>query len=90
MSGLFVLCSDNCGAQELIKNKFNGIIFSHKKENDLCNALKYCVNEIDLIRDEKEKILKWSKCIEGSVVAKHFVKALKSDTIVTPPWCNIK
>ncbi|WP_452218518.1 glycosyltransferase family 4 protein [Lacinutrix undariae] len=90
MAGLFVLCSTNCGAQELIQDKFNGIVFSYKKKKDLYNALLYCATHVAIIRAKKESILQWSRCIEGDVIADYFVSALESDTRITPPWHNFK
>ena len=86
MSGLFVLCSSNCGAQQLIIDKFNGIVFSHKKKNDTYNALKYCIKNIEHIRDNKTAIKDWSTCIEGTTLAKYFVSALHTEQPITPPW----
>ncbi|TYC08804.1 glycosyltransferase family 4 protein [Bizionia gelidisalsuginis] len=86
MAGLFVLCSDACGAQELIKNKFNGIVFSHKKKNDLYTALLYCIENVNNIREKKSAILNWSICIEGTTIANYFVTALQSESRITPPW----
>jgi glycosyltransferase involved in cell wall biosynthesis len=86
MAGLFVLCSNNCGAQELIKNKFNGIVFSHKKKNDIENALLYCIENLDIIRNNREAIIAWSTCIEGKTLANYFVASLQSNKAITPPW----
>lgn len=86
MAGLFVLCSDACGASELIHTKFNGIVFSHKKKDDLYNALLYSITHVDEIRDKKNKIKDWSTCIEGASIAKYFITALSSTTEITPPW----
>ncbi|TVZ47788.1 glycosyltransferase [Olleya sp. Hel_I_94] len=86
MSGLFVLCSSNCGAQQLIIDKFNGVVFSHKKKNDTYNALKYCIKNIEHIRDKKTAIKDWSTCIEGTTLAKYFVSALQTEQPITPSW----
>lgn len=86
MSGLFVLCSSNCGAQQLINDKFNGIVFSHKKKNDTYNALEYCINNIEHIRDKRTAIIDWSTCIKGATLAKYFVSALQKEQAITPPW----
>ncbi|NNL82368.1 MAG: glycosyltransferase family 4 protein, partial [Winogradskyella sp.] len=86
MSGLFVLCSDRCGAKELIHHKFNGIVFSHKRNNSLRNALHYCVNNLDDIRSRKKEIMEWSQCIEPDEIATYFLEGLKSNSVLTLPW----
>lgn len=85
MAGLFVICSDQCGAKELIIDKFNGIVFSHEKK-DLLNALTYCIKNRDLIRSKKIKIKEWSHCIAAESISRYFLNTLTSDQTIIPPW----
>jgi glycosyltransferase involved in cell wall biosynthesis len=85
MSGLFVICSNQCGAKELI-NEWNGIIFSHMIKNNLFHALTYCSNNRDLIRSRKNRIKEWSKCIEAESISKYFLDSLTSEQKIIPPW----
>lgn len=85
MAGLFVICSNKCGAKDLINN-WNGIVFSHKIKNSLFNALTYCVKNRDLISSKKNDIKEWSKCIESESISRYFLETLISQETITPPW----
>lgn len=86
MAGLFVICSDKCGASDLIKDKFNGIVFTHQQKNSLTSSLDYCIENIDRIRRKKALIHEWSKKIEGKEMAKYMVESIEAQETVTPPW----
>jgi len=86
MAGLFVICSENCGAKELIHENFNGKIFSHTKHNDLADSLQYCFQNIDDIRGRREAIKSWSKCIEAETIGQYFLDTFQDERKPTPPW----
>ncbi|MFD0798204.1 glycosyltransferase family 4 protein [Maribacter chungangensis] len=85
MAGLFVICSDQCGAKDLI-NKWNGIVFSNERKNNLLTALTYCRNNIDIIRAKRNKIKEWSKCIAPESISSYFSDVLSSQKVPIPPW----
>lgn len=74
--GLFCLVSDKCGAKALIKDCKNGIIFSLNEES-LVNALNYCKNNINQIRNEISNRIENSKNISGNSVAEYFINCIK-------------
>ncbi len=85
MAGLFVVCSDQCGASELINEK-NGIVFSHRTKNSLFKALTFCLENKELIRSRKVQIKEWSNCIKAKKVSEYFLRTLKTNSPATPPW----
>lgn len=90
MAGLFVICSNKCGAQALIDaDRKRGLIFDAKSKKDLAEKLNWSISNINTIRSQKEQRHKWSECISGESVADYFVKSLGEST-VTPPWADHK
>ena len=85
MCGLFVLCSDKCGAKDLIHHNFNGIVFSIDKKNELVEAIMYSIKNLNKIRSNRVKIKEWSKSIGPNAVANYFMSALQNKN-VEPPW----
>lgn len=88
MSGLFVICSDNCGAKELIQNEKNGLIFNSNKPESLINTLNNCIKNKMFIRESRMKIKNWSINISAQVVAKYLLTTLDSDVQPILPWKN--
>jgi glycosyltransferase involved in cell wall biosynthesis len=71
-TGLFVVSTDVGALDEIIKKEV-GIKVRPKKVNELFDALLYCIEDIDKIRNLKERIIK--NCyinFEVSVIAKSF------------------
>lgn len=76
--GLYVVCSDACGAKYLIKNSTLGLVFCSNSKEDLRNVLISCHDNKDSIRLGVEKRVSWSKDnISGEEVAKYFVSHLQ-------------
>lgn len=86
MSGLFTICSDKCGAKVLIRDNFNGKVFSSQRKSSLKDSLKYCFENLEEIRTRKIEIKSWSKCIEPKTIAQYFLSSLESPISQTPPW----
>lgn len=76
--GLFCLVSDKCGSSALIKNYFNGIIFP-LKESSLVDAINYCKNNIDVLRNNVTNRIEDSKKINGYSTAKYFVNCILNE-----------
>ncbi|EJF08302.1 glycosyltransferase [Pontibacter sp. BAB1700] len=89
MAGMFVICSENCGAKELIHSGFNGLVFSHNKKGDLELSIQFCVRNIEKIRTERYNRLEWSKSINGKSVAKYMLESLVSDKTIAAPWKSL-
>lgn len=88
MAGLFVICSDNCGSQELIQDKKNGLIFESDNAESLQKAMAYCIENKPLIRKNKLKIKNWSHNISPTEVAQYLMETLTSKSLTSPPWKN--
>lgn len=77
--GLFVICSDACGAKELIKDKQNGIVFKSQDPESLKNALVYVMDNIKEIRQRKLIISEWAgKSISGKVLSDYFLSCIEN------------
>ncbi len=83
-SGLYVICSNKCGAQALLTDSKIGKVFKTQKE--LSQILKECCIHIEDIRKNREKRLSWSKNISGEKIAKYFIDNLVTNQTITEPW----
>ena len=78
--GLYVICSDHCGARYLIQHDGgkNGQVFRNNDTESLKSALEYCLfckKEICTTIDER---IDWARHhIHGKVVARYFIDNLK-------------
>ena len=91
MSGVPVICSDFCGASDLIRPGFNGGVFKSESLDSLLCVINEWVGKGPLSQSEREKIINWSSCIEGEAVAKYFVEILehvstKVESHPVAPW----
>lgn len=79
--GLYVICSDHCGAKYLITTSGNkwGRIFKSNNEQHLADILKDCIDSKDKIRIETLQRIAWAKKnISGEAVVKYFLDNLKA------------
>jgi glycosyltransferase involved in cell wall biosynthesis len=84
-SGLFVICSDQCGAKDLIKHKINGIVYKEDSLEALLDAMKWSIDDISAIRSERKNRIKSAEdTISGKVIAKYFLDSIEKAGI--PPW----
>lgn len=76
--GLYVICSDACGAADLIrKDKRLGIVFNKGDVERLASAMSYCMDNIENIRKDHDYRLRWAdKHISGKVIAKYMIDCL--------------
>jgi glycosyltransferase involved in cell wall biosynthesis len=91
MSGVPVVCSDYCGAADLIMPGFNGEIFKCDDVNSLARKINKVIERGPLPVAKRGQILEWSHCIEGPTVARYFLDILKhvsrtDDIHPVPPW----
>lgn len=76
-AGLYVICSDKCGAKELLKNPRCGKVFQSGKIEDLAFAMKYCIDNIDTIRKDRFFRKEWANThISGRVIAHYMIDCL--------------
>ena len=85
-NGLYVICSDKCGAKELLKNTRIGIVFDSNDINELSEKINYCINNIERIRKDREYRIEWANSrISGNVIAQYMIDCL-NDKKVERPW----
>ena len=78
MLGLYVICSNHCGAKMLLKEKNNGSVFKSDDSKDLASKLNYCIHELKNTRKGLKGRIEWSReQITGKAVAKYFVEKLQ-------------
>ena len=75
-SGVPVLCSDYCGASDLIHNGFNGSVFRLDQAGSLLKRLDASIAGGKLTSDKREQIQEWSACIRGDAVAAYLLEIL--------------
>lgn len=84
--GLYVVCSDMCGAKDLLHDKKLGVTFKNNKSKDLLNVLEDITKNIDVIRLDRQYRSKWSKkSISGIAISKYLIECLENKTI-NCPW----
>ncbi len=75
--GLYVLCSDCCGAKMLIVNDAVGRIFSIDKQSELSDMLRELSSKNEEVRNFAKHRVEWSReNISGKAVAKYFISHL--------------
>jgi glycosyltransferase involved in cell wall biosynthesis len=77
MSGVPVICSDCCGAADLVINSDRGDVFKAGSVDDLAERLKRWLKKGPLSCSERERIRAWSKCIEGGSAARYLLGIIK-------------
>jgi glycosyltransferase involved in cell wall biosynthesis len=77
MCGVPVICSDYCGAADLIHNGFNGELFRCDSLDSLTDSLEKRISKGPLNGSKKEPIRSWSQCIEGETVARYFLEIIE-------------
>lgn len=85
-SGLFVICSDKCGAKELLRDKRIGRVFRCNDIYELSNIMNFCIDNIDIIRNDREYRKNWAeKRISGKVIAQYMIDCLNNKK-AERPW----
>jgi glycosyltransferase involved in cell wall biosynthesis len=93
MSGTPVLCSDTCGAKDLVTASGGGAIFHSESISSLKAELETIITKGKPTEDQRSKLIDWSKSIEGSSIAKYFIdiaEYMSGQTPVRPlpPFLN--
>lgn len=85
-SGCYVICSDKCGARELLQNSKCGIVFRSGDNKQLSELMQQCIESIIEIRSNRSYRIKWAQqCISGSSIAKYMIDCL-SEVKTQCPW----
>jgi glycosyltransferase involved in cell wall biosynthesis len=77
MSGVPAICSNYCGAADLIRPGFNGDLFDFDSVDSLTQVMRKWVSKGPLDTETREKIRRWSECISGRSVAGYFLRILE-------------
>jgi glycosyltransferase involved in cell wall biosynthesis len=90
MCGVPVVCSDKCGAADLLDGHERGEVFSSDSTLALRSVLCRWISQGRKDAARSEKIRAWSKCINGESAADYFLAVV--DASITggkqpiPPW----
>jgi len=77
MRGVPVVCSDRCGAQDLPRESWRGQVFKAGSVSELRAALKARIQHGVLQASERERIRRWSQCVQGRSVADYFLAIMR-------------
>jgi glycosyltransferase involved in cell wall biosynthesis len=90
MRGVPVLCSDHCGARDLLADTSRGEVFKAGSVDNLRDALVRWIDRGKRTPDVTRRIRTWSRCIEGESVAGYFISVLEhvcsGGPRPTAPW----
>lgn len=78
--GLYVICSDHCGAQYLIKqsNGRCGCVFKSNDANSLKQVLLQCIVQQNELKQKINERINWARNhIHGEIVARYFIEKLE-------------
>jgi len=84
--GLYVVCSDKCGAQSLLTDSRIGEVFHNA--DDLKRLIANSIEERSAIRANRERRIEWADCISGKTMARYMVDNLKTSTSIPALWNN--
>jgi len=88
--GVPVVCSDNCGAADLLREPWRGESFVAEAVESLASALRSRINAGKLTSKSRERLLRWTTCIEGVAAAQYLLAVLQhvyeGKELPAPPW----
>lgn len=77
--GLYVICSDHCGAKYLLQDDSNGMVYKTNDIESLKKKMQLCILKKNEIRQNVHKRIDWAKHnIKDEVVANYFMEKLTS------------
>lgn len=77
MGGVPVVCSDYCGAADLVRASGCGEMFRTGSVEDLARVLDKWIARGPLTDARRAEIRSWSKCIEGGAGARYLIEILE-------------
>lgn len=79
--GLYVICSNKCGAKYLLKDQHNGSVYHSGKPKELTSCIMRCLENKNNIRRTTSDRIEWAnKHISGCSVADYFFNCLRKQT----------
>jgi glycosyltransferase involved in cell wall biosynthesis len=92
MQGVPVVCSDRCGARDLLSDSWRGEAFKAGSMEGLREVLRTWIGRGKRTPELAERIKTWSRCIEGASVADYFAHVLEhvynGAPRPTAPWLS--
>lgn len=90
MCGVPVVCSDKCGAADLLDGHERGEVFSSGSVVELRSVLHRRISQGKKDAARSAKIREWSKCIDGESAADYFMAVINASITggnkPIPPW----
>jgi glycosyltransferase involved in cell wall biosynthesis len=77
MAGVPVVCSDYCGAADLIRASGYGETFQAGSAENLASVLDKWIRNGPLTGAQRSEIRAWSKCIEGEAAARYLIEIIR-------------
>jgi glycosyltransferase involved in cell wall biosynthesis len=77
MAGVPVVCSDACGAQDLLREVWRGEVFPSGSVSALRNILETRIAGGRLDAEARERIQRWSRCLEGDAGAAYILSVIQ-------------
>ena len=76
-TGMYVFCSNACGAADLLQNECIGKVFRINDTKQLSEIMLWCHNNINTIRKDRSFRQQWAKDnISGEVIAQYMISCL--------------
>ncbi|MGD0733403.1 MAG: glycosyltransferase [Terracidiphilus sp.] len=90
MCGVPVVCSDNCGAADLLRDSWRGSTFKMGSVEDLQIVLRKWIELGRRTEESSARIRNWSSALEGPQVARYLVDTVEhirgKGNRPSPPW----
>ncbi len=90
MCGVPVVCSDNCGAADLLRDPSRGSTFKAGSVESLRSILRGWIERGRRDEESSARIRQWSSAIEGAQIARYLVEIIKYVQVggqrPSPPW----
>lgn len=75
--GLYVICSDKCGAKDLLHDEVRGLAFRNNDAMDLHTCITTLKDKIYELRTTRKTRIEWAKtCISGKVISEYMIDCL--------------
>ncbi|MEC5145323.1 glycosyltransferase family 4 protein [Chitinophaga sp. 212800010-3] len=91
MQGTPVVCSESCGASVLLCERNYSDVFESGNAVSLADTLRKQILRGKLSSQDRQRIVKWSECINGDRAASYFLEIVNSNLFKhkskpVPPW----
>jgi glycosyltransferase involved in cell wall biosynthesis len=90
MRGTPVICSDMCGAKDLIVSSLQGQVFKSGSVDSLYNAIDKHFENWSKQENNRNSLISWSRCIREDCIAEYLSNILthvdEGTKRPSPPW----